>query len=117
MNDFDLESRLKSVPVPERTEEYWEEFPSQIRVQLRRRPSPAPARRALLRPLLIWSMDFALAVALIFVCVECHPLQTFSAAVTRQHNYWHRQFAQFDAGLHKLVLNTDGMGYLIVDAN
>ena len=36
MNDFDLEAKLKRVLVPERSEEYWSDFPSRIRVQLRR---------------------------------------------------------------------------------
>ena len=36
MNNFDLDAKLKSLRVPERTEEYWNDFPSQVRVQLRR---------------------------------------------------------------------------------
>jgi len=36
MNDLDLESKLRSVRVPERPDEYWDDFPSRFRVQLRR---------------------------------------------------------------------------------
>jgi len=59
----------------------------------------------------------ALAVALVFVCVQFHPLQTVSLAITKQQRQFHAQLARLDAGLHKLMLNTDGMGYLLTEAN
>src|SRR5664279_3126765 len=112
MNDFELESKLKSVPVPERTDEYWNDFPSRVRVQLRReRPEFAP-RRAW-RPRLAWAGSFALALALVLVCVQFHPLQTMSLAITKQQQHFHAHLARLDAGLHVLMLNTDGMGSLL----
>ena len=44
MNLADLEARLKSVRVPERTEEYWNDFPARVRGQLRRRTPTAVTR-------------------------------------------------------------------------
>ena len=41
MNDFELKSKLKNVPVPERTEGYWDDFPARVRSQLRRPTPPA----------------------------------------------------------------------------
>ena len=116
MNDFDLDSKLKSVPLPERPDEYWNEFPSGVRVQLhhaRREPAPPSAGR----PRLAWAGGFALAVALVFVCVQYHPLQTMALAFTKQQRHFHAQLARLDAGLHVLMLNTDGMGYLLTEAN
>ena len=116
MNDFDLESKLKSVRVPERPAEYWWDFPSRIRVQLHReRPEFTP--QSVWRPRLAWAGGFALAVALVFVCIEFHPLQTVSLAIEKQHRHFHAQLARLDTGLHKLMLNTDGMGYLLAEAN
>jgi hypothetical protein len=116
MKDFDLESRLHSVRVPERPDEYWADFPARIRVQLRRgRPEVAPRRSW--RPQLAWTGGFGLAVALLFVCLECHPLQTLSLAIAEQERHFHVQLARLDAGLHRLMLNTDGMGYLLAEAN
>jgi len=66
---------------------------------------------------LIYSLAFALAVALVFVCVQFHPLQTVSLAITKQQRQFHMQLARLDVGLHKLMLNTDGMGYLLTEAN
>ncbi len=116
MNDFDLESKLKSVRVPERPEEYWGDFPSRVRVQLpRERREFTPQNAWRLR--LAWAGGFALAVALVFVCVQFHPFQTVSLAITKQQRQFHAQLARLDAGLHVLMLNTHGMDYLLTEAN
>jgi len=116
MNDFELESKLKNVRVPERPDEYWTDFPSRVRVQLRReRREFAP--QSAWRPRLAWAGGLAMAVALVFVCVQFHPLQAASLAITKQQRHFQAQLAQLDAGLHVLMLNTDGMGYLLTEAN
>jgi hypothetical protein len=116
MNDFDLESKLKSVPVPERPEEYWNDFPSRVRVQLSRpqvefRPSRAPR----LRPVLGW--NFAVAAILVLLCLQYRPVQAASAALVRYERGVHAQLARLDTGLRRVMLNTDGMGYLLADPN
>ena len=116
MNDFELESKLKSVRVPERPEEYWNDFPSRVRVQLRRERGEFTPQ-SVWRPRLAWAGGLALAVALVFVCVQFHPLQTASLAITKQQRHFQAQLARLDAGLHVLMLNTDGMGYLLTEAN
>lgn len=116
MNDFELDSKLKSVRVPERTEAYWEDFPSRVRVQLPREHRGFAPQRAW-RPRLAWAGGFALAVALVFACIEFHPFRTMSLAITKQQRHFHAQLARLDTGLHKLMLNTDGMGYLLTEAN
>ena len=116
MNDFDLESKLKSARVPERPEEYWSDFPSRVRVQL-------PRERREYTPQYAWHQRFALAggfalvMALVFVSVQFHPLRMMSLAITKQQRQFHTQLARLDAGLHKIMLNTDGMGYLLTEAN
>lgn len=116
MNDFDLEAKLKNVRVPERAEDYWNHFPAQVRANLRR-AAIKPVAENLWLPRLAWSGGFALAVALVFVCVQFHPLQTASAAINKQERHFHAQLAQLDAGLHTLMLNPHGMGYLLAEAN
>ena len=116
MNDFDLESKLKSARVPERPDEYWDDFPSRVRVQLRReRPEFTP--RSLWRPRLAWAGGFALALALVLVGIKFHPVQTVSAALAKQQRQFQAELARLDKGLHRLMLNTDGMGYLLAEAN
>jgi hypothetical protein len=114
MNDFDLESKLRNLRVPERPEEYWDDFPSQVRVQLpRSRPELPP------RSFGGWQFAWAggAALAMVFVCLQFHPFQTVSLAIAKQERHFHMQLARLDTGLHKLMLNTDGMGYLLAEAN
>jgi len=116
MNDFELESKLKSVRVPERPEEYWNDFPSRVRMQLpRERREFAP--QSAWRPRLAWAGGFALAMVMVFACIQFHPLQTASLAIARQQQHFHAHLARLNAGLHVLMLNTNGMGYLLAEAN
>jgi hypothetical protein len=116
MNDFDLDSKLKNVPLPERPEEYWENFPSQVRANLRR-AAMKPVAEDLWLPRLAWSGGLALAMALVFVCIQFHPLQSASIAITKHEQHFHMQLARLDAGLHVLMFNPHGMGYLLAEAN
>jgi hypothetical protein len=116
MNDFELESKLKSVPLPERTEDYWENFPSQVRVNLHR-AAVKPVRENLWRPRVAWAGSFALAIALVFVCIQFHPLQTASVAINKHERHFRAQLAQLDTGLHVLMFNPQGMNYLLTEAN
>jgi hypothetical protein len=116
MNDFDLESKLKSVRVPERSDEYWDDFPARVRMQLGRERgvfTPRPAWR----PRLAWAGGLALTVAVLSVCLDFHLVKAVSVAIDRHEGRLHAQLARLDAGLHKLVLNTDGMGYLLSEPN
>ena len=116
MNDHELEKLLRQVPVPEPSQEYWEDFPGQVRRQLRRRRL-APDARSVWRVRWVWAGDFALTAALVFLCLQYHPLQTLSNAITRHERACHAQIARWDVGLRRLMLNTGGMSYLLADAN
>jgi hypothetical protein len=116
MNDFDLNRKLKNVPLPEPPETYWDNFPAQVRVQLpRSRPEFTP--RPTWRPRPAWAGGLAVALALAFVCLEFHPLQTASSAITKHERHLRLQLAQLDAGLHVLMFNPHGMSYLLTEAN
>ena len=118
MNDSELKSLLRNAPVPERSEEYWDDFPAQLRMQLRReRHEVAPLNTRPLnawRPRLAWAGGFALAV---FMCIQFHALQHASAAITKHERQLHTQVAQIESGLQLLMFNPHGMGYLLADAN
>jgi hypothetical protein len=82
MNDFELEASLKSVHPPERSEEYWDDFPARIRVQLRHAPSELKPRSTW-PTRFQWAGAFALALALMCVGERFHPLETASKAITK----------------------------------
>jgi hypothetical protein len=64
MNDSDLERKLKSAHAPERTEEYWGDFPRQVMAQLRANPELRP-HRAQWKPKLAWGIGIAFACLMI----------------------------------------------------
>lgn len=116
MNDFDLKSKLKSVQLPGRSEEYWNDFPARIRVQLHRQ-QPAFRPQNIWRPRLAWAGGLALALALVWVGERFHPLETASNAITKQEHRFRAQVAQVKTGLRILMFNPHGMSYLLAEAN
>ncbi len=116
MNDFELEASLKSVQLPERSEEYWNDFPSRVRVQLRHSPGEFKPR-SVWRPRFQWAGAFALALALMYVGERFHPLETASKAITKHEHNLRLQVAQLESGLRILMFNPHGMGYLLAEAN
>ena len=114
MNDFDLESKLKSVPLPERSEDYWENFPMQVRLNLRRARVESMPQNPWL-PRLAWAGGFALAVALGFCCVQFQPLKAVSVALSKKETHLRTELAQFHAKLRVLMQDEHGMHYLIAE--
>lgn len=116
MNDSSLRHKLNRVRVPERSDDYWDDFPARVRVQLRHNPVEA-ATPNVWRPRLACAGGVALALALVFCCIQFQPLQAASDAITRHENHLHRQWAKLNAGLRVLASDTHGMGYLVGEEN
>ncbi|HEY3763456.1 MAG TPA: hypothetical protein VGN23_17055 [Verrucomicrobiae bacterium] len=110
MNDSELESRLKSVRVPRRADEYWEDFPSRVRAQL---PPPVVERpqKAFL-PQWAWAGGLAMA-CLMFALVIWPSLQI----ALKDGRAIHRELAQLPHHLHILMADEHGMHYLVADQN
>jgi hypothetical protein len=108
MNDFELESKLKSVPVPSRSEEYWEHFPFSVRSQLRVALSQPPRRS--LFPQLAWGG--AIAVALLIMTLTVWPV--FQVILKNEHTI-RRELSQLPHHLHVFMADEHGMHYLIAD--
>jgi hypothetical protein len=114
MNDFELDAKLKSVPLPERTEDYWEDFPAQVRMNLRRASMRPMAENSRL-PRLVWAGGFALALIVGIWCAQFQPLKTASVAITKKENHVRRELAQFQSKLQVLMRDEHGMHYLIAE--
>jgi len=114
MTDSELISKLKSIPLPDRPAEHWEQFPSRVRMQLRRREPQRSTRRSW-RPALIWCVDIASVTALLVVCIHFQLVQTVSKTVNYQGFKFHQEIARLDISLHKLILNTSGMSNLLAE--
>lgn len=105
MNDLELESKLKSVRVPERTEEYWDDFPSRVRVQLPRTVAPERARA---RWMPQWAWNSSWALACLTFCLVFWP-------VLKNERALYRQAARMPNQLRLLMADEHGMQYLVAE--
>lgn len=109
MNDFDLQSKLKSVPVPERTDEYWENFPVQVRANLCRAPIElAPRNLSLAR--LAWPGGFALACALFVLALW----PSFNILLKNERMF-RRELAELPKHLRVFMADEHGLHYLVAE--
>lgn len=106
MNDFDLESKLKSVRVPERSEDYWENFPSRVRQDLRR---PLARRREMFLPQ--WAWAGGLAFGCLFLCLTLAPVHF----ALKNEKAIRRDLAELPHHLRVFMADEHGMHYLIAD--
>ncbi|HXB61140.1 MAG TPA: hypothetical protein VNU95_16325 [Candidatus Acidoferrales bacterium] len=107
MSDFELESKLKSVRVPEKTDEYWEDFPGRVRSQLRR---PAIVERTRTHWMPQWAWSSGLAAACVVLCLSLWPaFQT----VVKDERTIQQDAARFPHQLHLLMADEHGMQYLV----
>lgn len=110
MNDRDLEIRLKSIRVPCKTEEYWDDFPSRVRVQLNRPVSIPPAQISVLR----WGSEWSVGLALALVISILSVAPVFYAAL-KDETALRRDAERFPQKVHLLMADQHGMQYLIAD--
>jgi len=106
MNDRELESRLKNVPVPQRSAEYWNDFPSSVRVQLRH---PVATRRRTVWPRLAWAGGLAFAGLFLFLALW--PVHL----VLKNERMFRHQLADLPQHLRTFMADEHGMHYLVAD--
>jgi hypothetical protein len=114
MNDFDLEAKLKNVPLPERSEDYWQGFPAQVRRHLRRTASEPEARENLF-PQFAWKMGIGFAGLIIGFLVLNQPLKAATCAIFQNEKIIRRQLAQLPNHLRIFMADEHGLHYLIAE--
>jgi hypothetical protein len=114
MNNFDLEAKLKNVPLPERSENYWEDFPAQVRRHLRRTAPEREARENLF-PQFAWKMGIGLAGLVIALLVLNQPLQAATCAIFKNERSIRQQLAQLPNHLRIFMADEHGLHYLIAE--
>ena len=118
MNNYELQQKLKGLPVPERTEEYWNDFPGRVSSQLRR-PAVQPAVKQEMdnRWRIRFAWQFAASVACLFVglLIVHQPLRAASSAVMRQEIALRHELNSLPKHLRILMADEHGMHYLIAD--
>jgi hypothetical protein len=116
MNDFELESKLKTIRLPARTEDYWENFPLRVREKLRPdRADWAPQNNS--SPWLAWAGGIAYTCLLVTVSVWCerHPRQNPFYALFQSERAVRQELAQLPGHLRAFMQDEHGMHYLVAD--
>ena len=114
MTDFDLETKLKAVLLPERPEDYWEHFPSQVRRQLDRTVPNSEARKTLV-PQFAWKMGIGFACLAIGLLVLGQPLKTAAGVIFKNERTIRQQLAQLPGHLRIFMADEHGLHYLIAE--
>jgi hypothetical protein len=114
MNDFELESKLKSVPLPERSEDYWENFPSQVRWRLRR-TAPKQEMSESWFPRFAWRMGIGFACLVIGLLVLNQPLKAASCAIFKNERIIRQQLTELPTHLRILMADEHGLHYLVAE--
>jgi hypothetical protein len=110
MNDFDLQAKLKAVRVPDWTDEYWEDFPPQVRRQLGR---TSPIERLRFSGMPRWGWNGGLAFAGILLVLSLVPV--FHAAF-KDEGMFRREAERLSQGMRVLMADQHGMKNLITDS-
>ncbi|HEY5233394.1 MAG TPA: hypothetical protein VIK35_07675 [Verrucomicrobiae bacterium] len=114
MNDFELQSKLKTVPLPERTEEYWEDFPARVRVELRRTaPREDLTEHGL--PQFAWRLGASFACLVIGLFVLGQPLKAASNTIFKNERTIRCQLAELPHHLRVLMADEHGLHYLVAE--
>jgi hypothetical protein len=120
MRDFDLESKIKSVRVPERDGEFWQTLPQRVLAKAQAAPEPNPG--ALPSPPFHYSLftvlnsKFALAVLLLGLCLwQSRMPQAISRVLLKDEREMRQTLAQFPGRLDTFMRDEHGLHNLIQD--
>jgi len=120
MKEFDLESKIKSLRVPERDGEFWQTLPQ--RVLAKARTAPAPDSQASPSSLLHYSLftilnsKFIMAVLVAGFCLWQSRLpQAVSHRLLQDERQMRQAFAQLPGRLDTLMHDEHGLHNLVQD--
>jgi hypothetical protein len=110
MSDLNLETKLRSVRVPERTDEYWDDFPSRVRMQL---PRPIREERVCWRRRSRegWNHGLALGCALLLFSL----VPVFQSAF-KDDRLLRRETERFSRGMRVLMADQHGVQDQVIDS-
>jgi hypothetical protein len=117
MKNFDLESKIKSVRVPERDAAFWQALPQRVLARTQAAPKP-PAPRAPLRYSLFTILNSQLALACLvlgFCLWQSRMPQAISRVLRQDEREMRQAIAQFHGRLDLLLRDEHGLHNLVQD--
>lgn len=116
MKDFDLESKIRNMRVPQRGDEYWEAFPDRVLAELRATPAPMRTARQSFMPNFLFGARLALTcLGLVFCLWQSGMPRTLSHALRKDETELRQSMVRFDNGLDRFMQDEHGLGWLIND--
>ena len=115
MNDFDLESKVKAVRVPERNDEYWEAFPQRVLAELRAVPMERPERWSYLTGLWCGGQVAMACLALAFCLWQSRMPRGLSHTLRNDERQLRQSMARFQNNLGRLMQDEHGLQKLVED--
>ncbi len=113
MNDSELEAQLRALPNPERSEEYWADFPRRITRDLRTRPLPRPAPSSWL-PQVAWGFSLAFGCfALGYFIGHNEVPRGLTHAMLENQREFRVSLTKFPDQVRSLMLNEHGLQTLL----
>jgi hypothetical protein len=112
MNDFDLKSQIKSLHVPDRQEEYWNSFPNQVLIQLRR-PVAERAPEPSLMARVGWNASFAVGCLAACFCIWQAYTGPVSHVISKQEKQIRHALLQIHNNLGKVMRDEHGLHRLV----
>jgi hypothetical protein len=112
---FDLDAQLRALHAPERSEEYWADFPRRVTGELRTRPLPRPMRTTWL-PQLAWGFSLAFGCfALGYFIGHNDGSRGFTHSLLQNQQEFRMSLAKFPEQFRTLMLDERGMQKLLPD--
>jgi hypothetical protein len=115
MKNIDLDSEIKRLRVPERSQEYWDAFPDRVLAELRTRPAEALAREVFM-PRLAWGCGIALACLVLGISFgPSGASRRLYSAVAKHERALSRSVRQFPGRVCALMQDEHGMWVVMED--
>jgi len=115
MKDFDLESKVKAVRVPERDEDYWEAFPQRVLREAQTVPVERPERRGFM-PGLLWGGRLALVCLTLGFCLwQSRMPRALSHALLKDEQELRQSMARFHDHVGRLMQDEHGLHKFMED--
>ena len=113
MKDFDLESKMKSLRVPERGEDYWEAFPQRVLAEVRAVPAERSAPQAWMAGF-FWGARLALTCFMLAFCLwQSRMPKALSHALLKDEKELRQSMERLHNNLGRLMEDEHGLDSLI----
>jgi hypothetical protein len=115
MKDFDLDSELKALPVPDRAEEYWDAFPRRVLADVRSATSPVVRPRSS-RSRLVPSFGWAFACVAFFLFVGLTgTARAVCVTILHDERNLRHTLQVLPQNMRTLMQDEHGLHYLVED--